>query len=50
LAHVLYPRLPHLLGQPLPPIQTYLNADGKPGLNASVHPTQLRIDSVMVEM
>ena len=39
----------HLPGQPFAPVQSHLNIKGKPGLNARVHPSQFRVDLVVIQ-
>src|ERR1022692_2568146 len=40
---------PHLLPQPLSPVQPHLDAEWKPGLDPCVHPPHLRMDLVLVQ-
>src|SRR5207247_3412815 len=42
-------RLIHLPRQPLPSVQTDLNGEGKPSLDACVHESELRVHPVVIK-
>jgi hypothetical protein len=49
LLTVLHSHLVHLPGQPLSPVDPYLNAEGKPRLDARIHPAHFRMILILVD-